>query len=77
MITVKKAGTAISNLSHSIFFNEAAIMTPTIINAGAVTAEVTTDNNGKKKIERTKSKPVTTAAKPLRAPAATPEVDST
>jgi hypothetical protein len=77
MITVKKAGTAISNFCQSIFLSDDAINTPTITNAGAVTADVTTDRSGKKNRDRTNSNPVTTAAKPLRAPAATPDVDST
>ena len=46
MMIVKNAGTATSILFHSIFLREPHINTPTIINAGAVTADVTTDNKG-------------------------------
>ena len=74
---MKKAGTAISNLDQSIFFKEAAISTPTTIKAGAVTALVITDNNGKKNKANKKQIPVTIAANPVLAPAATPAVDST
>src|SRR5690625_7648359 len=74
---VKNAGTAISNLSHSIFFNEADINTPTIINAGAVTSEVTTLNNGEKNRANKKNPAATTAVNPVRPPTPTPAVDST
>jgi hypothetical protein len=77
MIIVKNAGTAISNFSQSILPKDETINTPTTINAGAVTADVTTLNNGKKNSDSKKNKPVTTAAKPERAPAATPDEDST
>src|SRR5699024_12245663 len=45
---VKKAGTATSNLSHSICCKDFDIITPTIINAGAVTSTVIIDNKGEK-----------------------------
>ena len=48
-----------------------------MIKAGAVTFGVTTDKSGEKNIASKKKIPVTTAAKPERAPAATPELDST
>ena len=50
-ITVKNAGKAISNLSHSISLSDCAIKAPTIINAGAVTCVVTTDKSGEKKYD--------------------------
>ena len=59
VIIVKNAGTAISNFFQSIFPNEDTINTPTIINAGAVTADVTTCNNGKKKSDKRKHAAVT------------------
>src|SRR5690625_6777186 len=74
---VKNAGTAISNLSHSIFFSEADIKTPTIINAGAVTSEVTTLSNGEKNRANKKKPAATTAVNPDRPPTPTPAVDST
>ena len=46
MMMVKKAGTATSSLFHSIFLRDPHIKTPTKINAGAVTADVITDNSG-------------------------------
>jgi len=75
--TTKKEGTAISNLVQSIFPNEETIKIPTTTSAGVVTADVTTSNNGKKNKESKKNPAVTIAAKPERAPAATPADDST
>src|SRR5690625_4578178 len=75
--TTKNAGTAISNRSHSISFRAEAIRTPTIISAGAVTSDVTTLNNGEKNNASRKNPAVTTEAKPDRAPAPTPDDDST
>src|SRR5699024_7402297 len=74
---VKKAGTAISNCSHFIFLNDEDISTPTIINAGAVTSGVTTLRSGEKNNAYKKNPAVTTDANPVRAPAPTPDVDST
>ena len=68
---------AISILSHSISLSEDTINAPTIIIAGAVTAGVTTANNGEKNNASKNHIPVTTEASPVRAPAATPAVDST
>src|SRR5699024_9633977 len=76
-IIVKKAGTAISNRSHSISFNDFDIKTPTIINAGAVTSGVITASKGEKNKANKKNPAVTTEAKPVRPPTATPEDDST
>ncbi len=45
-IITKNAGTAISNLSHSICLRAVDIKTPTIIKADAVTCGVTTFSNG-------------------------------
>lgn len=73
---VKKAGTAISNRVQSIFPNEETINTPTIIKAGAVTADVITDKTGKKKRDKRKNPAVTNDAKPVFAPDATPADDS-
>ena len=75
-IIVKNAGTAISNRFHSILFKDETINTPTIIKAGAVTAEVITDNTGEKNKASKNNTPVTIAANPVRAPAATPALDS-
>lgn len=77
MIIVRKAGTANSKRFQSICPNEDTIKTPTIISAGAVTALVTTDNTGEKNNASKNKIPVTIEAKPVRAPAATPEDDST
>lgn len=77
MIMVRKAGTATSNLSQAILPSGATINAPTIISAGAVTFDVTTDRSGEKNVASKKRIPVTIAANPDRAPAATPELDST
>ena len=42
---VTKAGIDVSKFFHSISPKEDAIKIPTVISAGAVTADVTTDNN--------------------------------
>src|SRR5699024_44161 len=52
------------------------IRTPTIINAGAVTSDVITLNNGEKNNASKKKPAVTTAVKPDRPPAPTPADDS-
>src|SRR5690625_3974059 len=74
---VRNAGTAISNLSQSMFLSEVDINTPTIINAGAVTSSVITPKRGEKNSANKKSPPVTTEANPVRPPTPTPAVDST
>lgn len=76
-IIVKNAGTAISNLVQSILLRFATISTPTMIKAGAVTCEVITLSTGEKNSDSKNKTPVTIAAKPLLAPAATPALDST
>src|SRR5699024_684532 len=73
---VKKAGTAISNRSHAIFFNDEDIKIPTMTKAGVVTSEVTTLNSGEKNNARMKNPAATTAVNPERPPAPTPAVDS-
>src|SRR5699024_7481339 len=67
----------LSNLSHSIFFSDVDIKTPTMIKAGAVTSAVTTLNKGEKNKANKKSPAATTAVKPDRPPTPTPAVDST
>src|SRR5699024_451450 len=74
---VKNAGTAISNLSHSIFLSELDIRTPTIISAGDVTSGITTLKSGENNSASKKKPAVTTEAKPVRPPTPTPAVDST
>ena len=74
---VKKAGTAISNWDQLIFPKEETISTPTMIKAGAVTGDVIIDKTVKKNIDSKKNPAVTSAANPVRAPAATPDDDST
>src|SRR5690606_831253 len=76
-MTVKNAGTAISKRSHSISFNDFAINTPTMINAGAVTCGVTIAKSGEKNNAKMKNPAVTIDANPVRPPTATPEDDST
>ena len=67
MIIVKNAGTATSNFDQSIFPIDDTINTPTMISAGAVTADVTTCNKGKKKRDKRKHAAVTSEAKPVLA----------
>src|SRR5699024_9307464 len=76
-IIVKKEGTAISNLSHSISFKAVDMSTPTIISAGAVTSSVTTCNKGEKNSASKKKPAVTTEVNPVRPPTPTPEVGFT
>src|SRR5699024_10569054 len=71
---VKKAGTAISNRSHAIFFNDEDIKIPTMTKAGVVTSEVTKLNIGEKNNARMKNPAATTAVNPERSPAPTPAV---
>ena len=73
---VMNAGTATSNFFQLISAKFAAIKIPTTTNAGVVTALVTTSISGLKNNANKKQKPVMILAKPVRAPTATPEVDS-
>src|SRR5690606_6655583 len=77
IITVINAGIAYSNSFHLISARDEAINTPTIINAGAVTADVTTTSKGEKNNAKTKNPAVTTEVNPVLPPAETPAVDST
>lgn len=76
-IKIKNEGIAISKFPHSICRKDCAINTPTIINAGAVTCEVTTDSNGEKNKPNKKKIPVVIAVIPERPPTAIPADDST
>src|SRR5690625_873316 len=60
-----------------MFFSDADINTPTIINAGAVTSDVTTLSSGEKNNASKKNPAATTAVNPVRPPTPTPAVDST
>ena len=71
MITVKNAGTATSNSFQLISPKFDTIRAPTVIKAGAVTAGVTTANNGEKNSATKKNAAVTIAVNPERPPAAT------
>ena len=74
---VKKAGTAISNLVQSMYWTFDSIKIPTIIRAEAVTADVITVKIGEKKAAMANKRATKTEDNPVRAPTATPEVDST
>ena len=76
-INTVNADAAIAKSSQSTSFKFLTIKIPTAIKAGAVTALVTIDNNGDKKIDKMNKIPVTTAVKPVRPPTAIPAVDST
>src|SRR5699024_1508237 len=73
---IKKAGTAISNRSHSIFFKEEDMSTPTMMSAGAVTSTVMTARSGEKNNASKKNPAVTTDANPVRTSTPTPAVYS-
>ena len=74
---VKNDGIAISALSHSISLSEEHINDPTIISAGAVTADVITVSNGEKNNETKNNPPTTTLENPVFAPTEAPDNDST
>lgn len=74
---VTNAGNATSNSFHLILAKFDAISAPTMISAGAVTSDVNITMSGEMNIASKNNTPVTTAANPVRAPAATPAVDST
>ena len=73
---VINAGTATSKRFQLISAKLEAINTPTTTKAGVVTALVTTSISGLKNSASKKQIPVTILAKPVRAPTATPDVDS-
>ncbi len=70
-------GSQSSNFPIRFVAKDCAINTPTIINAGAVTCEVTTDSNGEKNKPNKKKIPVVIAVIPERPPTAIPADDST
>ena len=74
---IKKEGIAISISFHLILLKDCAIKTPTIINAGAVTCEVTTANKGENSKLKINKIPVVIAVIPERPPTAIPADDST
>ena len=74
---VKNDGIAISALSHSISLSEEHINDPTIISAGAVTADVITVSNGEKNNDTKNNPPTTTLENPVFAPTEAPDNDST
>ena len=74
---VTKAGIDVSKFFHSISPKEDAIKIPTVISAGAVTADVTTDNNPEQNNITKKHNAVNTEVNPVRPPASTPVNDST
>ena len=78
IITVTKPAAAKIMSSQSIPFNCCAIIIPTTINAGAVTAFVTVLKiSGDKNTASKKQTPDVHAVKPVRPPTPTPELDST
>src|SRR5699024_2131867 len=74
---VRKAGTAISTSVKSMSVIWVIIRKPTITSAVVAASYATIATSGDKKVDSRKSTPTTTAARPVRAPSATPEVDST
>ena len=74
---VMKAGIPSVGSSNLMSTTDFIIRYPTKIKAGAVAADGMRKNNGLRKSETRKRIPVVTEARPVRAPAATPEEDST
>lgn len=77
IIIVTNAGIDVSIFFHSMSPKEEAIKIPTTIKAGAVTAEVTTDNKPEQNNIIKKHNAVKTEVNPVRPPASTPVNDST
>lgn len=75
-ITVKNARIAISASFQLISANETHISEPTIIRAGAVTSEVTTERSGEKNVDNKNIPPTTTLENPVLAPTEAPDNDS-
>jgi hypothetical protein len=76
--TVKKAGKASSSSFHRIFAMLPIIRLPTMINAGAVIADIpeTVLTRGPKKADKMNKMATVREVKPVRPPAATPDDDS-
>ena len=77
MISVRNAGTALLGSVISTFMRFLSIRTPTKISAGAVAQEGTMFARGARKRQARKQRDVIRLAKPVLAPAATPEAHST
>ena len=75
--SVKKHGNATSKLPQSISFREEHIIKPTMIMMGEVAADGTKPTRGEANSATAKHAPVTVEVRPVRPPAAIPEVDST
>src|SRR4051795_393644 len=73
---VRNAGNATSMSSKSIPFTCVIIKNPTRISAGVAASYGTSVTSGATTIEIRKQIPVTTLARPVRAPSPTPEADS-
>ena len=77
MVTmVRKAGSATVNLVNLISRIWAIIMAPTTTRAAAATSSGTTLVSGVRNIEPRNSTPVTTEARPVRAPSPMPAAES-
>src|SRR5690606_25175467 len=73
---VRNAGSATAKLVRSIALICEIISAPTITSAGAAASTGTTSYSGVKNIASRNNPPVTTFARPVRAPSAMPEADS-
>src|SRR3954469_18970624 len=73
---VRKAGSATEKSSNAMSLICAIINTPTTTSAGAAASTGTTWYSGVKNIATMNSNPVTTFARPVRAPSAMPAADS-
>src|SRR5690606_36087224 len=77
IIIVTKAGMATSGRCQLIFLIPLAIKAPTIISAGAVTADVITESSGEKNRETANKAAIIIEVNPVLPPAAIPALDST
>ena len=73
---VRKAGMAIPRSVQSIFATCCIMRKPTATSAGAAASLGTSAASGAKNVDSRKATPVTTDARPVRAPSATPVDDS-
>ena len=73
---VRKAGRATSMSSQSMFLTCIIMRKPTMTRAGAAASDGTIAKSGARNVASRKSTPVTTDARPVRAPSSTPAADS-
>ena len=75
--SVRNAGIATSGDFQSRSATCATMRKPTTTRTGAAASDGTIATSGDRKVASRNATPVTTDARPVRAPSATPDVDST